>query len=125
MNKAMSPNILPKYTKLLKTASKNFQTNMSTKEITSLVKMQLDDMSQWKIKYANATGTGAKKTTFSFRHSPKYVCVPDYSSVEKITKKIKHLLKAAPDSQEEEKDNKDDKDNTKDNTSSQSLPEFN
>lgn len=121
LNKAMSPNILPKYTKLLKTASKNFQTNMSTKEITSLVKMQLDDMSQWKIKYANATGTGAKKTTFSIRYRLLYVCIPDYNSVEKITNKIKHLLKATPDSQEEEKDNKD---NTEDNTSSQSLPEI-
>ena len=127
MNKAMSPNILPKYTKLLKTASKSFQTNMSTKEITSLVKMQLDDMSQWRIKYANATGTGTKKTTFAYQSRRLWVCEPDYDSVAKITRKIKQLLKATPDSKEEEKDNKedkDDKDNTKDDTSSQSLPGF-
>lgn len=127
LNKAMSPNILPKYTKLLKTASKSFQTNMSTKEITSLVKMQLDDMSQWRIKYANATGTGTKKTTFAYQSRRLWVCEPDYDSVAKITRKIKQLLKATPDSKEEEKDNKedkDDKDNTKDDTSSQSLPGF-
>ena len=41
LNKAMSPDILPNYADLLKTASKNFQTNMSTKEITALAKMHV------------------------------------------------------------------------------------
>lgn len=67
LNKAMSPDILPNYADLLKTASKNFQTNMSTKEITALAKMQLNDMSQWTIKYANAAGQGASKTTYSYQ----------------------------------------------------------
>lgn len=96
LNKVMSPDILPNYAKLLKTASKNFQTNMSTKEITALAKMQLDDMSQWTIKYANATGTGAKKTTFSYQSRLLYVNIPDYDSVAKITKKINRVLNATP-----------------------------
>lgn len=109
LNKAMSPNILPNYAKLLKTASKNFQTNMSTKEITALAKMQLDDMSQWTIKYANAQGTGAKKTTFAYQSRRLYVCEPDYNSVAKITKRINRLLKATPEDKEED----DKKDNEK------------
>ena len=88
LNKAMSPDILPNYADLLKTASKNFQTNMSTKEITALAKMQLNDMSQWTIKYANAAGQGASKTTYSYQSRKLYVCVPDYNSVAKITKRI-------------------------------------
>lgn len=102
LNKAMSADILPNYAKLLKTVSKNFQTNMSTKEITALCKMQLDDMSQWTIKYANAKGTGAKKTTFAYQSRQLYVCVPDYSSVEKITKKINKTLKATPEDLEDD-----------------------
>lgn len=104
LNKAMSPDILPNYAKLLKTASKNFQTNMSTKEITALAKMQINDMSQWTIKYANAQGSGANKTTYAYQSRKLYVCVPDYDSVAKITKKINKVLNAAPDSEDDADD---------------------
>ena len=103
LNKAMSPDILPNYADLLKTASKNFQTNMSTQEITALAKMQLNDMSQWTIKYANAAGQGASKTTYSYQSRKLYVCVPDYNSVAKLTKRINKVLKATPESVENEK----------------------
>ena len=103
LNKAMSPDILPNYADLLKTASKNFQTNMSTKEITALAKMQLNDMSQWTIKYANAAGQGASKTTYSYQSRKLYVCVPDYNSVAKITKRINKVLEATPESVKNEK----------------------
>lgn len=103
LNKAMSPDILPNYADLLKTASKNFQTNMSTKEITALAKMQLNDMSQWTIKYANAAGQGASKTTYSYQSRKLYVCVPDYNSVAKITKRINKVLKVTPESVQNEK----------------------
>ena len=103
LNKAMSPDILPNYADLLKTASKNFQTNMSTKEITALAKMQLNDMSQWTIKYANAAGQGASKTTYSYQSRKLYVCVPDYNSVAKITRRINKVLEATPESVENEK----------------------
>lgn len=103
LNKAMSPDILPNYADLLKTASKNFQTNMSTKEITALAKRQLNDMSQWTIKYANAAGQGASKTTYSYQSRKLYVCVPDYNSVAKITKRINKVLEATPESVKNEK----------------------
>lgn len=103
LNKAMSPDILPNYADLLKTASKNFQTNMSTKEITALAKMQLNDMSQWTIKYANAAGQGASKTTYSYQSRKLYVCVPDYNSVAKITKRINKVLEATPESVKNQK----------------------
>ena len=103
LNKAMSPDILPNYADLLKTASKNFQTNMSTKEITALAKMQLNDMSQWTIKYANAAGQGASKTTYSYQSRKLYVCVPDYNSVAKITKRINKVLEATLESVKNEK----------------------
>ena len=61
---------------------------MSTKKITSLCNMQLNDMAKWKISYANAEGSGAKKVTYSIRSTALYVCEPNYSSVEKIKKKI-------------------------------------
>lgn len=112
LNKAMSPDILPNYAKLLKTASKNFQTNMSKKEITALAKMQLNDMSQWTIKYANAQGTGAMKTTYAYQSRKLYVCVPDYNSVEKITRRINKVLSATPESKAKEKAEEDSDDSS-------------
>ncbi len=105
LNKIMSPKVLPKYQKLLKTASANFQTNIPTKDILGFAKMQLDEMPQWKIKYANADGSGAMKTTYSYQSRPLYVCVPDQASVDKISKRIKKFMKEDENSVDSDDDN--------------------
>lgn len=92
LNKIMSPSVLPNFSELLKESKKMFQTSMPTKKIVSLCNMQLNDMARWKISYANATGTGAKKTTYSIRSTAQYVCEPNYASLAKITKRIKKVL---------------------------------
>ena len=87
LNKVMSPSVLPNFSSLLKESKSMFQTSMSKDKIVSLCNMQLNDMAKWKIAYANAEGTGAKKTTFSIRSTALYVCEPNYNSVKKITKR--------------------------------------
>ena len=87
---------------------------MSTKKIVSLCNMQLSDMAQWKITYANAEGSGSRKLTYSIRSNTQYVCDPNYSSVEKITKKINKFMKETPEDLEAEEDNKDDSKATED-----------
>lgn len=96
LNKVMSPSVLPNFSKLLKESKSMFQTSMSKDKIVSLCNMQLNDMAKWKISYANAEGTGAKKTSFSIRSTPQYVCEPNYNSVKKITKRIKKVMKETP-----------------------------
>ena len=71
--------------------------------------------------YANAKGTGAMKTTFAYQSRKLYVCVPDYSSVEKITKKIKKTLKATPDDAEDDTSDDDKSGSDKSGTSSSST----
>lgn len=88
LTKAMSPAILPKYTKLLALAKKMTQTNFKTKDMTALAKMQLDDMSQWKISSYSVDGSNARKTTFTYRSRPLYVMIPNQKTVEKAKKKI-------------------------------------
>ena len=73
-----------------------FQTSMSKDKIVSLCNMQLNDMAKWKISYANAEGSGAKKTTFSIRSTALYVCEPNYESVKKITKRINKVMNEKP-----------------------------
>ena len=92
LNRVMSPSVLSNYPALLKESKNMFQTNMSTSKITSLCKMQLDDMAKWKISYANAAGTGTKGYTYSMPSQSLYVCQPDPNSVAKITKKINKYL---------------------------------
>lgn len=104
LNKAMSPAILQNFSKLLKESKKMFQTSMSTKKIVSLCNMQLNDMSTWKISYANAEGTGAKKVTYSIPSTRLYVCEPNYNSVGKISKKIKKVMKETEEDIEDDKD---------------------
>ena len=106
LNKAMSPAILQNFPKLLKESKKMFQTSMSTKKITSLCNMQLNDMAKWKISYANAEGSGAKKTTYSIRSTALYVCEPNYASVDKITKKINKVLNETEEDVKKEEEEK-------------------
>lgn len=96
LNKVMSPSVLPNFSKLLKESKSVFQTSMSKDKIVSLCNMQLNDMAKWKISYANAEGTGAKKTSFSIRSTRQYVCEPNYNSVRKITKRINKVMKETP-----------------------------
>ena len=61
LNKAMSPSILQNFTGLLKESKNMFQTSMSTKKISSLCNMQLNDMAKWKISYAKRRRNRSKE----------------------------------------------------------------
>ena len=107
LNKVMSPSVLPNFSSLLKESKSMFQTSMSKDKIVSLCNMQLNDMAKWKIAYANAEGTGAKKTTFSIRSTALYVCEPNYNSVKKITKRMKKVMKETKESESSASDKND------------------
>lgn len=107
MNKVMSPSVLPNFSSLLKESKSMFQTSMSKDKIVSLCNMQLNDMAKWKIAYANAEGTGAKKTTFSIRSTALYVCEPNYNSVKKITKRMKKVMKETKENESSASDKND------------------
>lgn len=107
LNKVMSPSVLPNFSKLLKESKTMFQTSMSKDKIVSLCNMQLNDMAKWKISYANAEGSGAKKTTFSIRSTALYVCEPNYESVKKITKRINKVMNEKPEDESSSTDKND------------------
>lgn len=94
LSKVMSPSVLPNYMNLLKVFKKMVQTNMSTKQITALAKMQLNDMSQWKISSYSVNGSGARKTTYTYPSRGLYVMIPDTRTVEKAKQKIEKVYNA-------------------------------
>lgn len=57
LDKMLSPTILTSYTGIMESLSDWVSTNIPQKQITNLVKAQLEDMSGWTIKSFNMTGT--------------------------------------------------------------------
>ena len=90
INKAISPAIITNYTSIMDAVSGSFQTNMSQSEITSLIKMQLDDMSKWDIKQIQVSGQGATMWTPANGFNA-YVMVPNDACVENAKKLIKKI----------------------------------
>lgn len=80
------------YTDILDSVKKNFSTNLDTKSINRLVKMQLNDMRGWSIESQNLVGTGASKKTFTFPKMKLYVMERNEESVNKASTKIKEFF---------------------------------
>lgn len=90
INKAISPTIITNYTSIMNAVSGSFQTNMSQKEMTSLIKMQLNDMKGWDIKQIQVSGKGATMWTPANGFNA-YVMVPNDECVENAKKLIEKI----------------------------------
>ena len=84
INKCMSPAILTGYMGIMDSWSDSFETSLSQQQISSLVRMQLDQGSGWEILSSRVVGTGDENTCYSSGDNLLYVMVPDYSSVETV-----------------------------------------
>ncbi len=87
-----SSSILTNYTGILNSVENNINTNMSQSDITSLVKMQLGDMSSWTIKQQSLKGSGKSTAVYSMPNSRVYVMVPDQASVEQAKAQIESVM---------------------------------
>ena len=87
-----STTLLNKYSSILQSLNNSFETNIDKDKITSLVKMQLDNMADWKVDTYNVTGTGAMDYTYSYPNQKLYVMKPDTTTVDTAKQKIKEVL---------------------------------
>jgi len=87
-----SSTIISKYTDILNALNGTFQTNISMEEITNLVKMQIDDMSPWRMETLNVDGTGAYMPTYSYPGQNLYVMEPKMDTVTKAIEKLNEVL---------------------------------
>lgn len=93
IEKAMSPLILFRANGMINSVAGNSETNMSEKQIKSLVKMQLNDGKGWDVESVAATGNDSgKQWCYSYSDGPLYVTVPDWGSVEEIKEKINEKI---------------------------------
>ena len=73
--------ILNNYSGILSSMEGMFSTNMSSSDISALVKMQLSDGASWNVKSFAVTGTGGSQKTYSMPTQRSYVMYPDETSV--------------------------------------------
>ena len=81
IDKVIDKSIITKYSSLLDAVNGKYQTNMSVKSLTSLVKAQLKDMSGWNIHSYSFTGKDATDYTYTYNQL-LYVMKPDQESVD-------------------------------------------
>lgn len=92
LEKAMSPKIITNYENILSAVEGCFETDMSGDDITSLVKMQLDDNADWDVFNVQVSGTGYfSSETYSMPGQSIYVMKPYSSQVNKIKKLIDRI----------------------------------
>lgn len=84
--------LISSYDRILDTVSENLDTNMPSKDISRLVKMQLNDMRGWTIESQNAVGTGQMGPTYTFPTLNLYTMLPDKDSVNSLKLKINEYL---------------------------------
>lgn len=83
INKAISPAIITRYTSILDAVSGSFQTNMSNSEMTSLIKMQINNMSGWDIEQVSVNGTGNPSAWSPANGFNSWVMEPNVETVQK------------------------------------------
>lgn len=95
-----SRTLLMNYTDILNAVKASMQTDLSKEEMSRLVKMQLNDMSKWRIKKQTIDGYYTQKGTWSMGPGrPLDVYITDGQSVEKCKKKIQQVMYPLDESQ--------------------------
>lgn len=88
-----SKTIISKYTNILDSLGGTLKTNLSDDSIRRIVKMQLNDMAEWKIESQNLVGTGKlTHETYTFPSLNLYVMVPNNKSLNSNRNKIKYFM---------------------------------
>lgn len=92
IDKATDKSIITKYNSLLDAVNGKYQTNMSVKTLTSLIKSQLNDITGWNIHTYSLTGRDATDYTYTYNQL-LYVMKPNDKSVNEAIQLIDDILK--------------------------------
>ena len=84
--------VLNNYSAILNSMKGMFATNMSSSEISALVRMQLTDMASWNVKSFAVTGTGSSQKTYSMPTKRSYVMIPDESQIDYARKLVDKVV---------------------------------
>lgn len=83
---------LTNYSEIMDSLKGMFITDMTSDEITSLIKNELAEGAPWSVVSYAITGTGARRTTYSMPKSSLYVMYPDESTISQAKKLIDRVM---------------------------------
>lgn len=92
IEKVTSPSIITGASQLLESVSGNIDTNMSTDQIQTLIKNQIDDGLSWDIIMMSAEGTGGSEMCYSYSGGELFVTYLSDESVAEISEAIQKVL---------------------------------
>ena len=87
-----SKTLISNYTDIMKSMEGMFVTNLSAEQISSFVKMQLDDMASWNLRSYSAVGKSDYQETYSAPGLSLYVIWPGEDSVNHAQSLIKKVI---------------------------------
>lgn len=87
-----STTILTKYNSILNSLTGSFNTNIDQKEISNIVKKQLEDMPNWTVKTISLEGSAATRKTYSMGSQELYVTIPNQKSVDEAKAAIVSVM---------------------------------
>ena len=92
INKLTSTSTLTKINGIITATSKSIDTNMTTDDISKLVKKQLENNQPWEITTSNLAGVGDMQPTYSMGDRLLYVMHPNAGSLAQIKKSIEEFM---------------------------------
>ncbi len=96
-----SATLITNYSSILSALDGTFETNFTMDDITSLIKMQINDLATWTIETYNLDGTGAYLPTYSYPSRNLYVVEPDMETVAEAVNRINEVLNSTQEEVEE------------------------
>ncbi len=87
-----SKTLITNYADILKSLEGMFATNFTAEEISTLVKMQMEDMTPWNVQSFAVTGKGAYAETYSWKGQELYVMHPNENAVNHAKTLINRVL---------------------------------
>lgn len=80
------------YEKILSAIDGSFESNLTSENITSLVRLQLDEMSPWQVESYNVNGSGRLTKTHSYPNQNLYVIDIDQTTLSTAKTKLEAVL---------------------------------
>ncbi len=93
IRKLSTRTIILKHSKILDSLQGMFVTNMSSDEISDLVKMQLSDGAEWNVKSFAVTGGDGREYTYSMPSMSAYVMYQDPALVDRASELVRRVIK--------------------------------
>ena len=92
VEKVTNPKILFKYNQLLTKLGSKVDTNISSDELFSLARLQLNQGIKWSIESCNLDGSNSMEYTYSYPQQKLYVMIPNKDSIDTSKAKINEYL---------------------------------